>query len=132
MKRLSIASKIINTSEGKKIKKSSDACKQHEDYGQQISLLPTAEFCSIWSSEKSRENVALNLLFDGALNQLEWLKLGHGWRLAAVIKNLDYMGWRPLSKLLSIGNQRNIACYELPEEIRKITKSSSHRGRHGY
>jgi len=114
-----------------KMKKSSDACKQHEDYGKQLTLLPTAELCPIWPSENSRENIALSLLFEGPLNQLQWLKLGHGWRLAAVIKNLDYMGWRPLSKLISIGNQRKIASYELPEEFRKISRPPSHGGCHG-
>lgn len=108
------------------MKKSSDAAKQCEDYGKQLSLLPTAELCPSWPSEKSRENVALSLLFKGALNQLEWLRLGHGWRLAAVIKNLDYMGWRPVSNLISVGNQKNIASYEFPEEIRKITRPPSH------
>lgn len=108
------------------MKKSSDAVKQHEDFGKQLSLLPTDGLCPIWPAETSRESTALKLLFERPLNQLEWLKLGHGWRLAAVIKNLDYMGWRPFSKLVSIGSQRNIASYELPEEMLRIARQPAH------
>ena len=33
----------------------------------------------------------------GTLTQPDWLDMGRGWRLAAAVKELDYLGWRVMA-----------------------------------
>jgi hypothetical protein len=63
---------------------------------------------------------ALHDLLNGTLTQLDWLQRGFGWRLAAAIKELDYLGWCPESmRAKCAGWARPIAHYSLPEFARQ-------------
>ncbi len=57
-----------------------------------------------------------DLLTGKPLRQSE--RLGRGWRLAGEIKELDYLGWPVISKLVQVeGRSRPIAEYSLPRWI---------------
>ena len=68
-------------------------------------------------SKDSQAGIALADLLKGAhLRQSEWLDVG--WRLAAAIKELDYLGWPVLSVPVHIeGRKRPIADYSLPRWV---------------
>lgn len=83
--------------------------------GKQLSFLPTPIFCPMLPPVHSAAAVALADLLTGDVTQIDWLKAGKGWRLAAAIKELDYLGWEPSSILVQCGEWKNpIARYSLP------------------
>ncbi len=51
---------------------------------------------AVWPSEGSRAHAALLALLEGPQNQADY---GPGWRLAAYVQDLEYRGWRILSRL---------------------------------
>lgn len=62
------------------------------------------------------EAVCLQRLGKGAeFSQLEWSRWGFGWRLAAVIKSLRYMGWQIESYRVK-HNRSKIARYRATPE----------------
>ena len=95
----------------------------------QLSLLPEPTFCPKYSNPNSAEYVALVAMLEGELTQIEWLKRGKGWRLAAAIKELDYLGWEPESILLKReGWTKPIAVYQLPVKAKRLVKQLQSRG----
>lgn len=95
----------------------------------QLSLLPELAFCPKSPSPNSAEYAALVALLEGELTQVEWLKRGMGWRLAAAIKGLDYLEWEPESMLLKRdGWPRPIAVYQLPVKSKRLVKQLQSRG----
>jgi hypothetical protein len=40
-------------------------------------------------------SIALTDLLARDLTQIDWLNDGKGWRLAAAVKELGYLGWEP-------------------------------------
>ena len=95
----------------------------------QLSLLPEPVFCPKSPNPNSAEFAALVALLEGELTQVEWLKRGMGWRLAAAIKGLDYLGWEPESILLMRdGWPRPIAVYQLPVKSKRLVKQLQSRG----
>ena len=68
-------------------------------------------------SKDSQAGIALAGLLKGQhLRQSEWLDVG--WRLAAAIKELNYLGWPVLSVPVHVeGRKRPIADYSLPRWV---------------
>lgn len=79
-------------------------------------LFDVPVFCPSLPSANSFAGQALRDLVDDTLTQLDWLQRGLGWRLAAAIKELEYLGWCPESKRVKCTDwPRPIARYSLPE-----------------
>jgi hypothetical protein len=82
---------------------------------EQLSFLPPPPFFPLLPPRGSEAEQALHDLMEHDLTQLDWLKEGKGWRLAAVMKQLDYLGWEPNSILVMCdGRGKPIASYSLP------------------
>jgi len=95
----------------------------------QLSLLPEPTFCPKCPNPNSAESAALVALLDGVITQVDWLRRGKGWRLAAVIKELDYLGWEPESILLRRDSwPKPIAVYQLPVKAKRLVKQLLRRG----
>ena len=101
-----------------------------QSYGAaQLSLLPEPTFCPKSPNPNSAESAALVALLEGELTHVDWLRRGKGWRLAAAIKELDYLGWEPESILLKReGWPRPIAVYQLPVKAKHLVKQLQSRG----
>ncbi len=88
--------------------------------GEQLSFLPTPAFCPNLPPRGSAAEQALIDLLARDLTQLDWLDEGKGWRLAAAVKDLDYLGWMPDSiRVKCNGWGRPIARYSLPAKARQ-------------
>lgn len=61
--------------------------------GEQLSFLPKPPLSPAMPGAYSKAWLALRDLTDGPLTQIDWLKMGRGWRLAAAVKELGYLGW---------------------------------------
>jgi hypothetical protein len=68
-------------------------------------------------SPDSQAGIALAEMLTGKhLRQAEWLHIG--WRLAAAIKELNYLGWPVVSVLVEVSTRkRAIADYSLPQWV---------------
>lgn len=101
--------------------------------GEQLSFLPNPVFCPILPPAHSAAAVALDDLLAGDVTQIDWLKAGKGWRLAAAVKELDYLGWEPNSILVQCGEWKNpIARYSLPTKAKQAAYTMRQRGgQHG-
>ena len=87
---------------------------------EQLSFLPPAPFCALMPPQGSTAEQALFDLMERDLTQLDWLREDKGWRLAATIKELDYLGWEPISILvLCDGWGKPIARYSLPAKAKQ-------------
>ena len=71
-------------------------------------------FTAAYPNPESLAGIALTDLLTGKhLRQSDWLQ--HGWRLAAAIKELAYLGWPIVSARVHVlGRRRPIADYSLP------------------
>jgi hypothetical protein len=86
----------------------------------QAELFDVPKFCPSLPIANSYAAQALHDLLNGTLTQLDWLQRGLGWRLAAAIKELDYLGWCPNSvRVKCAGWERPIALYSLPEAAKQ-------------
>jgi len=90
--------------------------------GQQLSFLPEPEFKPSVPDRDTLEWRALAEMLEGkSIEQPDWLKATRSWRLAATIKKLDYLGWRPNSvPVHRDGHKRPIARYSLPQTAIRI------------
>lgn len=61
--------------------------------GKQLSFLPPPPLCPSMPPAYSKAWLALHDLCEGPLTQIDWLRMGRGWRLSAAFKELDYLGW---------------------------------------
>ena len=87
---------------------------------EQLSFLPPLPFCPLLPPHGSTAEQALCDLMERDLTQLDWLREGRGWRLAAAMKELDYLGWEPKSILvLCNGWVKPIALYSLPAKAKQ-------------
>ena len=103
--------------------------RQSNGASKQLSFLPCLTFCPKFPNPNSPEAAALLALLEGELTQVDWLKRGMGWRLAAAIKELDYLGWEPESILLKRDSwPRPIAVYQLPVKAKRFVKSLKRKG----
>ncbi len=69
----------------------------------------------------TRAALALDDLKRRPITQLDWLRPGRGWRLAAAVKELDYLGWPVRSERVKVAQcARPIALYSLPPEALEV------------
>ena len=95
----------------------------------QDELFDLPAFCPILPPANSATATALDALLEGSITQIDWLNRGHGWRLAADVKQLDYLGWCPESIRIRVsGRARPIALYSLPERAKQAAHAMSHGG----
>ena len=95
---------------------------------EQLALIPEPPFCPRFPEMNSAAMRALKALMHGAINQVDWLIRGYGWRLAAAIKELDYLGWQPRSVLrYHAGCRRRIAYYTLHAEALRTARTRLRR-----
>ena len=78
--------------------------------GEQLSFLPDEPFFACLPPTGSQAETALFDLLERDLTQRDWLREVKGWRLAAAVKELDYLGWQP--KSIRVGRE---ARYSLPQ-----------------
>lgn len=72
---------------------------------------------------------ALHDLMECSLTQLDWLRDGKGWRLAAAIKELGYLGWEPKSiRIPYSGCKRPIAMYSLHAKAKQVFHAMRQQG----
>lgn len=87
---------------------------------EQNELFDLPAFCPILPPLGSAAEQALNDLLARDLTQIDWLNEGKGWRLAAAVKDLDYLGWMPDSiRVKCNGWGRPIARYSLPTKAKQ-------------
>lgn len=65
----------------------------------------------------------VDMLQHGPITHIHWLTMGRGWRLAAAIKELGYLGW-PIESwwVLPEGCAHKIKCYRLPKRMVPFAK----------
>lgn len=98
----------------------------------QSELFDVPVFCPSLPPANSYAAQALQDLLNGTLTQLDWLQRGLGWRLAAAIKELDYLGWCPDSMRVKCeGWARPIARYSLPAVAKQAAQAMLGTGCHG-
>ncbi len=91
---------------------------------EQLSFLPDAPFCPILPPYGSAAEQALFDLLERDLTTLDWINEGKGWRLAAAIKELGYLGWEPKSVMvLCNGWGKPIARYSLSVKAKQVLYS---------
>ena len=96
---------------------------------EQLSFLPDPPFCPILPPVHSAASLALDDLLAGDVTQIDWLKTGKGWRLAAAVKELGYLGWEPKSILIQCADWKNpIARYSLPEKAKQAAFTMRQKG----
>ncbi len=86
-------------------------------------------FCASFPPPECQARIALDDMLAGKrLRQSDWLHIG--WRLAAAIMELKYLGWVMDRKPVRIvGRKRPITEYSLPQWVlREIAKSGAHNG----
>ena len=87
---------------------------------EQLSFLPSPEFSPLLPPHGSAAEQCLYDLLEHDLTQLDWLQSGNGWRLAAAVKELGYLGWQPQSiRVKCNGWGRPIARYSLHERAKQ-------------
>ncbi len=81
---------------------------------EQIPMFEGPAFCPLMPPSGSAAETALNDLLARDLTQVDWLNERKGWRLAAAVKSLDYLGWEPVSIMVQHPGWPNaIARYSL-------------------
>jgi hypothetical protein len=87
---------------------------------EQLSFLPTPEFCPILPTAGTQAAQALEDLSNKDITQADWLPPNSfkGWRLSAAIKELDYLGWQPDGVMVNCGRKRPIKRYSLPAKAK--------------
>jgi hypothetical protein len=100
---------------------------------EQAELFDLPTFCPILPPKNSAAEQALNDLLARDLTQIDWLESGHGWRLSAAVKVLDYLGWEPVSiRVKCKGWGRKIARYSLPQKAKQAAYSLRQGGDHAH
>ena len=98
---------------------------------EQFSFLPPVPFCPLLPPHGSAAEKALYDLLARDLTQIDWLNEGKGWRLAAAVKDLGYLGWEPVSiRVKCAGWGRKIARYSLPAKAKQAPAAMRQRGNH--
>lgn len=96
---------------------------------EQNELFDLPAFCPILPPRGSAAEQALTDLLARDLTQLDWLAEGKGWRLAAAVKALDYLGWMPNSiRVKCNGWGRKIARYSLPAKAKQAAYTMRQQG----
>ena len=96
---------------------------------EQIPMFEGPAFCPLMPPRGSAAEQALNDLLARDLTQIDWLDSGNGWRLAAAVKELDYLGWEPISiRVKCNGRIRKIARYSLPAKAKQAAAAMRQKG----
>jgi len=87
---------------------------------EQLSFLPPIPFCPLLPPHGSAAEKALHDLLERDLTQIDWIAERKGWRLAAAVKTLDYLGWEPKSVRVKCNGWREyVALYSLTEKAKQ-------------
>jgi hypothetical protein len=87
---------------------------------EQAEMFDLPAFCPLLPPKNSTAEQVLFALMAHDLTQFEWILAGNGWRLAAEIKELDYLGWEPISIRVKVnGWGRKIARYSLSPKAKQ-------------
>lgn len=98
-------------------------------FSEQNELFDLPAFCPILPPPNSAAAKALADLCVGDVTQIDWLQQRKGWRLAAAVKELDYLGWEPVSVMVQCeGWPRPIARYSLPAKAKQAAHTLRNRG----
>lgn len=98
-------------------------------FSEQNELFDLPAFCPILPPANSAAAQALADLCAGDVTQIDWLQQRKGWRLAAAVKELDYLGWEPVSvRVQCKGWPRPIARYSLSERAKQAAHTLRKRG----
>lgn len=86
----------------------------------QNELFELPVFCPILPPVGSAAETALNDLLARDWTTPEWYEAGNGWRLAAAIQDLKYLGWEPISTPMPWPScKRPIARYSLSAKAKQ-------------
>lgn len=98
-------------------------------FSEQNELFDLPAFCPILPPANTAAAQALADLCAGDVTQIDWLQQRKGWRLSAAVKELDYLGWEPVSvRVQSEGWPRPIARYSLPAKAKQAAHTLRNRG----
>ena len=98
---------------------------------EQIPMFEGPAFCPIMPPKNSLTEQALFDLLARDWTTPEWDKAGNGWRLAAAVKDLDYLGWDPISvRVPYAGSKRPIARYSLSAKAKQAASAMRQGGNH--
>jgi hypothetical protein len=98
---------------------------------EQAEMFDQPLFCPLLPPKSSTTEQVLFALMERDLTQFEWLMAGNGWRLAAEIKELDYLGWEPISIRVKVnGWGRKIARYSLSSKAKQAACALYQQGGH--
>jgi len=96
---------------------------------EQIPMFEGPTFCPLMPPSGSAAEQALHDLLARDLTQIDWLNERKGWRLAAAVKSLDYLGWEPVSIMVqAAGWPRPIARYSLPQQAKQAAAAMRQKG----
>ena len=97
---------------------------------EQLSFLPPPPLSPLMPSLHSKAWLALYDMLHGPVNQIDWLKLQRGWRLAAAVKELRYLGWQCADEWTQpAGCAARIKQYELTPQCRVIAAEKLHQAK---
>lgn len=75
--------------------------------------IPPERGCKAWLA-------LLDMVQQGEITQIDWLNTGRGWRLAAAIKELKYLGWSIVAEWVQPASCQNpIKQYRLPTNYKR-------------
>lgn len=75
-------------------------------------LFQCPKFTTTFPTAGTRAALALDDLKRRPITQLDWLRPGRGWRLAAAVKEFDYLGWTVRAERVKVAQcARPIALY---------------------
>jgi hypothetical protein len=98
---------------------------------EQLTLIPEPPFFPLMPTAGTYADLALSDLLARDLTQIDWLNDGKGWRLAAAVKELDYLGWEPKSiRVHTPSRRRAIALYSLPQKAKQFVSAMRQGGDH--
>jgi hypothetical protein len=96
---------------------------------EQLSFLPPVPFCPLLPPHGSIAEQALYDLSERDITQLDWINEDKSWRLAAAIKELDYLGWEPESILVKCARcSKPIARYSLTAKAKQAFNAMRQQG----
>lgn len=96
---------------------------------EQLSFLAPVPFCPLMPNRNTAAEQALSVLMERDITQIDWSEINGSWRLSAVIKDLDYLGWEPSSiRVKPDGCNKHIALYSLPEKAKQALYAMRNQG----
>lgn len=96
---------------------------------EQIPMFEGPVFCPLMPPKNSLSERALFDLLERDWTTPEWNDAGNGWRLAAAVQDLKYLGWEPDSIRVGYpGCKRKIARYSLPMKAKQAAAAMRQQG----